>query len=76
MEFYLTTPHFDQEAAAHRLRTGPPLLVAKTVRLTKPMDMNVKIKSLSTGIGEGDLLREALRRGWLDLGFGDIHSLI
>ena len=72
----MTTPHFDQEAAAHRLRTGPPLLVAKTVRISKATDCNVKIKSLATGIGEGDLLREALRRGWLDLGFGDINSLI
>ncbi len=72
----MTTPRLNQEAIAKRLRTGPPLLVAKTVRISKATDCNVKIKSLATGIGEGDLLREAMREGWRALGFGDIDALV
>ncbi len=72
----MQTPPITQEAIDRRLRFGPPLLVPRAFRITKPMDMNIKIKSLATGIGESDLLREALRTGWKELGFGDIDALV
>jgi hypothetical protein len=40
------------------------------------MQMNLKIRSIATGIGEADLARAAMREGFLALGFGDLESLI
>lgn len=71
----MQTPPLTQEAIDRRLRNGPPLRVTRAFRVTKPVDMNIKLKSLSTGLAESDLLREALRAGWQALGFGDIDAL-
>ena len=72
----MQTPSITQADIDRRLRSGPPLLVPRAFRVTKPMDLNIKVRSLHTGIGESDLLREALRRGWEALGFGDIEALV
>ncbi len=40
------------------------------------MSMNLKTKSLVTGIDEPHLIREAMREGWLAMGFGDLEALV
>ena len=52
-----------------------PLVVPRSIRISKPSDVNIRVRAMTEKQGEAEVIRAALRAGFEALGWGDIDAL-